>query len=72
MKILLLISAVCLSSCANYNTASKNNAGTGALLGAAAGAIIGNNTDGDAKKGAAIGAGIGALSGYGASSITNN
>ena len=51
------------ASCANYNSAAKNDAATGALLGGAAGAIIGNQS-GNTGKGAAIGAGAGAVVGY--------
>ena len=51
------------TSCSNYNSAAKNDAATGALLGGAAGAIIGNQS-GNAKKGAVIGAGAGAVGGY--------
>jgi hypothetical protein len=36
---------------------------TGALLGAGAGAIIGNQSDGKSGEGALIGAGVGALTG---------
>lgn len=51
------------SSCANYDSAAKNDAGTGALLGAGAGAIIGNHS-GRTTQGAAIGAALGGGAGY--------
>lgn len=51
------------ASCANYDSAAKNDAASGALLGGAAGAIIGNQS-GNTGKGAAIGAGAGAVGGY--------
>jgi uncharacterized protein YcfJ len=51
------------ASCANYDSAAKNDAATGALLGGVAGTVIGNQS-GNAGKGAAIGAGAGAVGGY--------
>ena len=51
-------------SCANAgNQTTGQRAASGALLGAGAGAIIGNQS-GEAGKGAAIGAAAGALGGY--------
>lgn len=51
------------SSCANYDSAAKNDAATGALLGAGAGAIIGKQS-GNTGKGAALGGLIGGGAGY--------
>ncbi len=58
-----------LAGCANnpYMTNGQSaNTGGGALLGALAGAVIGNQT-GAPLAGAAIGAGVGGLAGYGLS-----
>ncbi|MGC6467157.1 MAG: glycine zipper family protein [Akkermansiaceae bacterium] len=49
---------ISLASCTNYDTRAKNDAATGALMGAAAGAIIGGDTE-DAVLGAAIGGAAG-------------
>ena len=51
------------SSCANYDSAAKNDAATGAILGGTAGAIIGNQS-GNTGAGAAIGAALGGAGGY--------
>lgn len=56
-----------LAGCANNPYASNGttaDTGGGALLGAIAGAVIGNQT-GAPLAGAAIGAGVGGLAGYG-------
>lgn len=52
-----------VSSCGNYDSAAKNDAGTGAILGAGAGAIIGHQS-GNAGKGAALGGLLGGAGGY--------
>lgn len=52
-----------LSSCSNYDTAAKNDAGTGALLGGALGGVIGHQS-GRGLEGAALGAGVGGVGGY--------
>ena len=66
MKTVTLLFAVScltgLSSCSNYNTRSQNNAATGALLGAGAGALIAD--DGNRLGGAAIGGALGGAAGY--------
>ncbi|MDP0491775.1 MAG: hypothetical protein Q7Q71_12060 [Verrucomicrobiota bacterium JB023] len=49
-----------LSSCSNYNTRAKNNAASGALIGGAAGALMGD----DKVESAAAGAAIGGAAGY--------
>ena len=59
----LALSAGLLTSCQNFDTAAKNDAATGALLGGAAGAIIGKDS-GNAGTGAAIGAALGGATGY--------
>ncbi|MBI1188535.1 MAG: hypothetical protein GC206_14585 [Alphaproteobacteria bacterium] len=52
-----------VSACTTTGNVERNAAG-GALIGGAAGAIIGNNTgEGDAGQGAAIGAAVGAAAG---------
>ena len=59
--------AVALSGCANnpyMGNGQTADATGGALLGALAGAVIGNQT-GAGLAGAAIGAGVGGLAGYG-------
>lgn len=65
-KLVILISLITLSACTtmNQNTGEQeaNRTGTGALVGAAAGAIAGGLI-GDSKKAAIIGAGVGALGG---------
>lgn len=50
------------TSCQNYGPNANRGAATGALIGAGAGAIIGNQS-GRAGEGALIGAGSGALIG---------
>ncbi|BCU77414.1 glycine zipper domain-containing protein [Luteolibacter sp. LG18] len=57
-----VIVAMALSSCADAGPNTQRGAATGALIGAGAGAIIGNQS-GRALEGAAIGAGSGALIG---------
>ena len=52
-----------LSSCSNYDTAAKNDAGTGAILGSAVGGIIGHQS-GRGLEGAALGGAVGAAGGY--------
>lgn len=52
-----------LGSCQNYGTAAQNDAATGALIGGAAGALIGKDS-GNAGTGAAIGAALGGATGY--------
>jgi len=49
-------------SCSNFNSNTQNHAATGALIGAGAGAIIGNQS-GDTEEGALLGAGAGAVGG---------
>lgn len=49
-----------LNSCSNFDSQPKNDAASGALMGAAAGALIG----GDVED-AALGAAIGGAAGYG-------
>lgn len=60
---LALVSLFAFSSCSNMDSAAKNDAGTGALLGGAAGAIIGHQS-GRGLEGAALGAGLGGAAGY--------
>ena len=60
--ILLATAALGLSNCAGSSNAQRD-AGTGALLGAGAGAIIGNQS-GNAAEGALIGGALGAGAGY--------
>ncbi|MDA8152904.1 MAG: YMGG-like glycine zipper-containing protein [Acidithiobacillus sp.] len=65
--LLLVATSVGLAGCANNPYASNGttaDTGGGALLGAIAGAVIGNQT-GAPLAGAAIGAGVGGLAGYG-------
>jgi len=50
------------TSCSNQGPNTNRGAATGAMIGAAAGGIIGNQS-GRALEGAAIGAGAGALTG---------
>ncbi len=64
-KIIAIIpigAALLLSNCANQGPNTNRGAATGGLIGAGAGAIIGNQS-GRALEGAAIGAGAGALTG---------
>jgi outer membrane protein OmpA-like peptidoglycan-associated protein len=65
-KIVTLTSLITLTACTtiNPNTGAQeaNRTGTGALVGAAAGAVAGGLI-GDSKKAAIIGAGVGALGG---------
>lgn len=64
-----ILASLALSGCASNpygNNASAADTSGGALLGAVAGAVIGNQT-GAPLAGAAIGAGIGGLAGYGMS-----
>lgn len=65
MKYLTPLPLLCgalLSSCTNFDTRTKNDAATGALIGAGAGALIGDN---DNRAGsAAIGAALGGAAGY--------
>ena len=66
-SLFLLVGALALSGCANNPYASNGttaDTGGGALLGALAVAVIGNQT-GAPLAGAAIGAGVGGLAGYG-------
>lgn len=69
--LLLSVMAVALSGCTT--TQSYDGAVLGGLLGAGAGAIIGNQS-GDAGEGALIGAGLGAITGalIGESSAQNS
>jgi len=63
---ILLSLSLALAGCANNpyaSNATTADAGGGALLGALAGAVIGNQT-GAPLAGAAIGAGLGGLAGY--------
>jgi hypothetical protein len=60
--LLALASAFLGTSCQNYGPNANRGAATGALIGAGAGAIIGNQS-GRPLEGAAIGAGGGALIG---------
>lgn len=65
-SVIVAISALALLGCEAAGTAAQTKTGQGAvmggLLGAGAGAILGNQS-GHAGEGAAIGAGLGALSG---------
>lgn len=56
----VLVTAIGIASC---GTTTGERAGSGALIGAAGGALIGS-LSADAGKGALIGAGVGALGGY--------
>ena len=56
----VLAAAICLGGC---GTTTGERAGSGALMGAAGGALIGS-LRADAGAGALIGAGVGALGGY--------
>jgi hypothetical protein len=53
--------AFALSSCTNFDTRAQNDAATGALIGGAAGAVLGDddNRAGSAALGAALGGGAG-------------
>jgi uncharacterized protein YcfJ len=67
MKKLSMLAVCCIAlmsaACTSTGNIERNAAG-GAVLGGAAGAVIGNNTgDGNAGRGAAIGAGVGAIAG---------
>lgn len=54
----------CLAvSCSPYASNAQRKAGTGALIGGATGAVIGNQS-GETAEGAALGAGLGAVGGY--------
>lgn len=55
--------ALCIVALAGCGTTTGERAGSGALMGAAGGALIGS-LSADAGKGALIGAGAGALGGY--------
>jgi uncharacterized membrane protein len=57
---LLLIAAIAIAGC---GTTTGERAGSGALMGAAGGALIGS-LSASAGEGALIGAGVGALGGY--------
>ncbi|MDZ4861032.1 MAG: glycine zipper domain-containing protein [Candidatus Hydrogenedentes bacterium] len=57
----LLVAAFTFAGCATSPT--QQGAMTGALVGAGAGAIVGNQSDGKSGEGALIGAGLGALGG---------
>ena len=57
----LLAVAFVMAGC--QTTPTQQGAMTGALVGAGAGAIIGNQSDGKSGEGALIGAGLGALTG---------
>ena len=59
----LSVLALSLSSCSNYDSQPKNDAATGALIGAGIGAAVAG--DGDRLGGAAIGAAVGGAGGYG-------
>ena len=65
LKIAAVLSVLAfgLSSCSNYDSQPKNDAATGALIGAGIGAAVAG--DGDRLGGAAIGAAIGGAGGYG-------
>lgn len=58
--VILLSSPLLLAGCGETTT---SRAGSGALMGAAGGALIGS-LSADAGRGAAIGAGVGALGGF--------
>ena len=60
---LFSLGLISLGSCSNYDSAAKNDAGTGALIGAGAGALIGSGS-GNTAEGAAIGAALGGAGGY--------
>ena len=60
---LLAAAALGLSNCAGPTTNAQQKAGTGALIGAGAGAIIGHQS-GRAAEGALIGGALGAGTGY--------
>lgn len=62
--LILLVSAasLALSSCANYQNQAQNDAATGALIGAGAGALL--SDDDNRVGGAAIGAALGGAAGY--------
>lgn len=69
------VAAMGLAAACTSSGATERGVATGALLGGAAGAVIGNNTgSGDAGQGAAIGAATGAIAGgvSGAASDRNN
>lgn len=57
---LVFLAVLSLAGC---GTTTTQRAGSGALMGAATGALIGS-LSADAGKGALIGAGVGALGGY--------
>lgn len=59
---LALVLPVSFTSCTNFNTRAKNDAATGALLGAGAGAALGG--DGDRVEGALLGGALGGAAGY--------
>ncbi|HRI88303.1 MAG TPA: glycine zipper domain-containing protein [Candidatus Hydrogenedentes bacterium] len=56
-----LLASATFAGCAT--TPAQQGAMTGAIVGAGAGAIIGNQSDGKSGEGALIGAGLGALTG---------
>jgi uncharacterized membrane protein len=62
-QLLLPVCALSLLVLAACGTTTTERAGSGALMGAAGGALIGS-LSADAGKGALIGAGVGALGGY--------
>lgn len=51
-----------LNSCQNFDSTEKNDAATGALIGAGLGAAVAG--EGDRLKGAAIGGALGGAGGY--------
>lgn len=63
MKTLSLIVALVLAASLIGCTQEEQTAGTGALIGAGVGAIIGHQS-GEAKEGALIGGAVGGLAGY--------
>ena len=58
-----LLLPLSLNSCSNYDSKPKNNAATGALIGAGLGAAVAG--DGDRAQGALLGGAIGGAAGYG-------
>ena len=58
-----LVLPLSLNSCTNFDSQPKNDAATGALIGAGLGAAVAG--DGDRLKGAALGGALGGAAGYG-------